>query len=131
MNFFLLLLFLIAALAGLRVWTDCDYCENLTAPPSIQLCTGTGSTSCGLFYIMAQTICCSNKTGLGCESRHQISQSGTYYYRVSTGSYCNGDYRCAGRISSPCSGDIVVPTSSDCVPYGPIYPQTGPTYECD
>lgn len=131
MNFFLLLLFLAAALAGLRVWTDCDYCENLTAPPNIQLCSETGSSSCSLYYMQAQTICCSNKSGPDCDSYYQISPSGTYYYRVSSGTYCNGTYRCAGRTSAPCSGDIIVPTSSDCVPYGPMIPQTGATYACD
>lgn len=111
-----------------RVWTDCDYCQNITSP--IQTCSGTGSSSCNLYYSYGQTYCCSNSAGKSCQD-YQYLGPATFYYRYSAGNYCIGYYKCAGRTTAPCSGDVIIPSSSDCTPYGPIYGFTSNSYTCN
>lgn len=100
-----------------QVWTDCDYCQNLTNP--LQLCMGIGSSTCGLYYTNAQSICCSNTAGKSCSSYISMGQK-TFYYRYSDGNYCNGYYKCANRTYSPCIADVIIPSSHNCLPTGPV-----------
>lgn len=110
-----------------RVWTDCAYCKNLNAP--IQTCSGIGSSNCGQYYSYAQTVCCSNSGSTSC---NDIVSYGSYtaYYQNSYGNYCNGYYLCSGNTSSPCSGDVIGASSSDCTPTGPLYSFTSTKLRC-
>ena len=114
---------------ALMVWTDCDYCEDLHAPPGIQLCDGTGSAECTIYYAVAGSACCSNKYSVDCDEVESLGNI-TYYWKFSTGTYCNGKWRCANRTSNPCQGDIVIPSSSDCSPVGSMIPNTGTWWDC-
>lgn len=111
-----------------NIWTDCNYCENLTSP--VQLCNGTGTSTCGLFYMQGRKICCSNHVGTNCSNYTNLGTM-NFSYQLTSGNSCTGTYKCSGSSSSNCDGDMIIAASSNCVPYGPIISYSDHAYACN
>ncbi len=110
------------------VWTDCEYCEELDAPPGIQLCRGTDSGSyCDLYYALAESACCSNTSGSDCNDAYSVGGC-TYYWKETSGT-CTGVYRCSDD-STPCNGDIIVASVNNCTVKEALVPETANCWEC-
>gem|GEM_PF-4925651 len=111
------------------VWTNCEYCQLLYAPPVIQMCGGLGSgQSCGSYYTVANSVCCSGSGETNCDSARNLGDC--TFYKKSTYGTCSGAWRCAGGTGSSCPGDIIIASSNNCTPTGPLLAESNTCRDC-
>lgn len=112
------------------LWTDCYYCKDITTP--LQACNDIGpNKTCGLYYLMGHSACCADTyNSATCEDDIVYVEGVVFYYRITDGT-CSGSYLCKGGTSSPCPGDVIIASTNNCSPTGPVLSYTSTTYECD
>lgn len=96
-------------------WSSCNYCKEIGGFG--YTCTGIGWSSCGVYWSYRDDACCTDSiTDYDCADRSAEGLT-TFYYKLTTGTSCYGEYLCSGS-SSGCAGDKIIPLSHNCSTVG-------------